>query len=57
MLSSDPEGSDITKVEVSVNNGHFVSADGTTDWTFTPTLSDGQNKINARAYDQKRQSQ
>lgn len=41
----------VARVEVSVNNGSSVLADGTTSWSLTVTLQQGANSISVTAYD------
>ncbi|HWR26690.1 MAG TPA: Ig-like domain-containing protein, partial [candidate division Zixibacteria bacterium] len=41
----------LSKVEVSVGNGSWQQAQGTTSWSAPVTLSEGQNMISARASD------
>jgi hypothetical protein len=55
--ASDPDKNDnVTSVEIQINNGEWITADGTTLWSYewsTYSSSNGQYTINARSYDGK----
>jgi len=51
--ASDPDGV-VQKVELKINSGDWVTASGTTSWTYfwdTTTVSEGNHTIYARSYD------